>query len=226
MDRSHLVPTNGRTYSQSHHVRSQATSQAPRAMPSRSNHTRVLSLRAQDSNYSLRCGLAGNRLVSCFVCLAQADSGGETCFPRLGQSHRLRPGDALIWMNIESHRGWLDRRTLHAGRPVAGAEPKWGLNIWLRQRPFRPSAEDSAMEGGGSAGGSAAAVVGQDPRSSAPAGTPAIPAVGGAVVRGMASAPAAGGPAGVEPWKPGWTPPRQTAASALAQVSLERRERE
>lgn len=169
--------------------------------------------------------MAGNRLISCFACLAQATSGGETSFPLLGQSYRLRPGDALIWMNIESQRGRLDRRTMHAGRPVVGADPKWGLNIWLRQRPLLLLAEDGDMHGGGSAEGSAAAVVGQDP-SGVWAGTSAQPPAGGVAGTGIPRAPAAGASAKIEPWKPSWSPPRHTAASALAQMSLERLERE
>eukprot|EP00965_Chrysotila_dentata_P195746 6177164-Pleurochrysis_carterae.AAC.2 len=37
-------------------------------------------------------------------------------------------------MNIDK-AGLLDGRTVHCGRPVLRGE-KWGMNIWLRQRPF------------------------------------------------------------------------------------------
>jgi len=83
-----------------------------------------------------RMGDAGNRLVSVFAYLACADAGGETIFPTAGLSVTPKVGAACVWLNIDS-QGKLDRRTLHAGAPVLAGE-KWGMNIWLRQRPLHP----------------------------------------------------------------------------------------
>ena len=44
----------------------------------------------------------------------------------------LAPDDACRY-NLERD-GSLDRKTLHAGEPVVEGE-KWGMNIWLRERP-------------------------------------------------------------------------------------------
>ena len=72
--------------------------------------------------------------------LADAD-GGRTHFPLLDLAVAPVCGSALVWSNIDK-RGALDGRTRHAGQPVARqGVVKWGMNIWLRQRPFcAPSA--------------------------------------------------------------------------------------
>lgn len=64
--------------------------------------------------------------------------GGRTIFPQLGLKFAPAVGAALVWYNLDRH-GVLDERTLHAGEPV-GAGEKWGMNIWLREKP-RPSKE-------------------------------------------------------------------------------------
>ena len=101
----------------------------------------------QDQMYDERTASGGNRLVSVFCCLASADAGGATTFPKLQRSFQLQPGDALLWMNID-RSGKLDSRTLHAGRPVE-AGMKVGMNVWLRQRPL---VLPSAVAGGGESG--------------------------------------------------------------------------
>ena len=95
----------------------------------------MVPLVAEDEQYAARCGEAGNRLITVFVCLEASAAGGATEFPRLGLSERLAVGSALLWLNIDAN-GRLDGRTLHAGRPVEEGE-KFGMNIWLRQRPLR-----------------------------------------------------------------------------------------
>ena len=82
----------------------------------------------------------GNRIVSIFVYLSDCEAGGHTHFPTIGVRRAPVCGAALLWHNIERH-GLLDARTLHAGEPVESGT-KWGMNIWLRQRP-RPG-EDAA----------------------------------------------------------------------------------
>jgi hypothetical protein len=150
----------------------------------------------QDATYDERTEGAGNRLVSLFCCLAHADEGGATSFPRLGLEFHLRQGEALLWMNVD-RAGKLDGRTLHAGRPVLAGE-KVGLNVWLRQRPLvDPDQSDvlGATHGAGAGGGG--------------------PSCGD---RGQMMA--AGGA-----WKPLRPPPRQTAANPAAQSSTDRNER-
>ena len=89
-----------------------------------------------DMNVIERMGSAGNRLASVFVYLSCADEGGATCFPDLSLSLSPCAGTAVLWHNLDT-KGRPDRRTLHAGTPVVAGE-KFGMNIWLRQRPLDP----------------------------------------------------------------------------------------
>jgi len=79
---------------------------------------------------------SGNRLLSFFIFLSGCDAGGCTAFPRLRQRFPPEAGAGLVWYNLDRD-GAPDERTLHAGEPVERGE-KWGLNIWLRERPRRP----------------------------------------------------------------------------------------
>ena len=152
----------------------------------------------QDASYAERTERGGNRLVSVFACLAQCGCGGETVFTRLGLRFALRPGEALLWMNIDRH-GRLDGRTMHAGQPVhQGA--KMGMNVWLRQRPLVALAEAEAAQ--------------------------QVPSKGRR--RKAAGATAAEGVAAVAvpcAWRPATPPPRQTLACPAAQLSTNRDER-
>ena len=92
-----------------------------------------------DSRYAERCREQGNRLISVFAYLSPCAGGGRTCFPNLGTSFTPEVGCAVVWYNIDRH-GVPDERTLHAGEPVTSGD-KWGLNVWLRERPRKPSAK-------------------------------------------------------------------------------------
>ena len=86
-----------------------------------------------DSRFKERCGVQGNRLVSFFAYLSNCAGGGKTVFPQLQVGFEPQVGCAAVWYNIDRH-GNPDDRTLHAGAPVTSGE-KWGLNVWLRERP-------------------------------------------------------------------------------------------
>jgi hypothetical protein len=97
----------------------------------------------EDKNYGRKCAAQGNRLLSFFVYLSGCDGGGKTVFPKLRLGFEPEAGCAVCWYNLDRH-GVADERTLHAGAPVSSGE-KWGLNIWLRERPRPPrSAPPSA----------------------------------------------------------------------------------
>mmetsp|Transcript_40561 Transcript_40561/g.114879 ORF Transcript_40561/g.114879 Transcript_40561/m.114879 type:complete len:506 (-) Transcript_40561:483-2000(-) len=83
--------------------------------------------------YEQRMGTQGQRVVTCFVYLNDVEGGGCTFFPELKMRFKPRKGSALLWYNTERD-GSLDPKTLHAGEAVQAGE-KWGMNIWLRQRP-------------------------------------------------------------------------------------------
>ena len=73
------------------------------------------------------------RLLSFFIYLSGCEAGGRTPFPRLRESFAPSLGGGIVWYNLD-RAGVPDDRTLHAGEPVLSGE-KWGLNIWLRERP-------------------------------------------------------------------------------------------
>ena len=64
-------------------------------------------------------------------------AGGRTVFPKLAMRFPPERGNAVVWYNLDRH-GTPDERTLHAGEPVTEGE-KWGMNIWLRERPKQRS---------------------------------------------------------------------------------------
>jgi prolyl 4-hydroxylase len=99
--------------------------------------------------------IGGNRLISIFVYLSDCEGGGHTHFPRAGVRVAPSCGSALLWHNLDRH-GLPDARTLHAGEPVEHGT-KWGMNIWLKQRPRNAGAGDEEGDGvglGGSSGSS------------------------------------------------------------------------
>jgi hypothetical protein len=75
----------------------------------------------------------GQRIATALVYLNDGFEGGETDFPLLGWKFRGRPGDLLVFDNVD-HTGAIDRRTLHAGCPPTAGE-KWLLSQWVRDRP-------------------------------------------------------------------------------------------
>ena len=83
--------------------------------------------------YRVGTAVQGNRLVSVFAYLSDVSRGGCTAFPLLDERFPPRRGDALLWYNL-GRDGLPDPLTLHAGEPVEQGE-KWGMNIWLRERP-------------------------------------------------------------------------------------------
>lgn len=75
----------------------------------------------------------GQRVATALLYLNEEGlEGGETDFPRLGFKYRGRPGDALVFFNVDA-AGQPDRRTLHAGLPPTRGE-KWLLSQWFRDR--------------------------------------------------------------------------------------------
>ena len=87
----------------------------------------------EDPRFHEKTEERGNRLISFFVYLSGCDAGGRTYFPTLRVGFAPEAGCAVMWYNMDRH-GNLDERTLHAGEPVDSGE-KWGMNIWLRERP-------------------------------------------------------------------------------------------
>jgi hypothetical protein len=84
-------------------------------------------------NQAEQMAFAGQRVATALLYLNDEGlEGGETDFPRLGIRHRGRPGDALVFFNVDA-AGQSDRRTLHAGLAPTRGE-KWLLSQWIRDR--------------------------------------------------------------------------------------------
>jgi prolyl 4-hydroxylase len=88
------------------------------------------------SNASNRASIArsGQRTSTLIVYLNDVAAGGETVFPEVGLNVSARQGNGLYFEYANS-RGQVDRRSLHAGAPVAEGE-KWVVTKWVRERRF------------------------------------------------------------------------------------------
>jgi predicted 2-oxoglutarate/Fe(II)-dependent dioxygenase YbiX len=74
----------------------------------------------------------GQRIATCLIYLNDDYAGGETAFLQLGWKYRGRPGDALLFFNVDG-RGQPHPQSLHAGLPPTRGE-KWVLSMWVRDR--------------------------------------------------------------------------------------------
>lgn len=88
--------------------------------------------------------LVPRRLVTIFCYLNNLDdNGGSTRFPHCTTpvmslhnvpfSMNPRRGMALVFSNVNGQE-MPDERTIHEGEEVTGGVPKFGLNIWVRER--------------------------------------------------------------------------------------------
>jgi prolyl 4-hydroxylase len=75
----------------------------------------------------------GQRVLTCVTYLSEGFDGGETDFPELGLKVKGRPGDCVLFANVDA-RGAPERRSLHAGLPPKSGR-KWVLSQWLRNKP-------------------------------------------------------------------------------------------
>lgn len=75
---------------------------------------------------------SGQRIATFLLYLNDDYEGGETCFPRAGQSLRGGAGDGLFWANVDSGNR-PDPLTLHAGAPPTRGT-KWVFSQWIRDR--------------------------------------------------------------------------------------------
>lgn len=76
---------------------------------------------------------AGDRVATVLAYLNAPEAGGATLFPRLGLRIAPRPGDALVFFNLDA-AGNPSPHALHAGEPVEAGE-KWLVSLWLRALP-------------------------------------------------------------------------------------------
>ena len=82
--------------------------------------------------YAAELAARGQRTHTFLVYLNDDFTGGETSFPRLGLAHTGKPGDALVFANVDAS-GAPDEKTMHAGLPPTSGE-KWVFSQWIREK--------------------------------------------------------------------------------------------
>jgi len=81
------------------------------------------------ADYPVRYAAGQQRVLTFLLALNDDFEGGETDFPTIGLRWKPRRGRGLFFWNVEPD-GAIDRRTIHAGRPVTRGE-KWMLSQWI-----------------------------------------------------------------------------------------------
>lgn len=79
-------------------------------------------------------GDENSRLYTFILALTDDYEGGETEFPNVRKSYKLKAGDALFFHTLDSY-GLDTSKALHGGKPVKSGE-KWICNLWIRERPY------------------------------------------------------------------------------------------
>jgi hypothetical protein len=79
-------------------------------------------------------GLENQRMYTFILALTDDYEGGETEFPNLQKSYRLRAGDALFFETLNNYE-MKTPKALHGGKPVKSGE-KWICNLWVRKHPI------------------------------------------------------------------------------------------
>lgn len=79
-------------------------------------------------------GAQNQRIRTVLLYLNEGFGGGATRFERIGLEFTGRPGDALIFSNVDQE-GDPDPRSEHAGRPVLSGH-KWLATRWIRESPY------------------------------------------------------------------------------------------
>ena len=74
------------------------------------------------------------RMYTFILALNDDYEGGETSFPNLDKTYKLKAGDALFFNTLDNYE--LDTsKALHGGNPVKSGE-KWICNLWVRKRSY------------------------------------------------------------------------------------------
>jgi prolyl 4-hydroxylase len=84
-------------------------------------------------------GVDNQRLMTAIVYLNDGYEGGETVFPELDLTVRGKPGDMILFANVDQ-AGKRDEKSRHAGLPVTSGR-KWIATRWIRQRRYHPWGE-------------------------------------------------------------------------------------
>jgi len=74
------------------------------------------------------------RMYTFILALNDGYEGGETIFPKLNKSYKLKAGDALFFDTLDNYN-LLTSKALHGGKPVKSGD-KWICNLWVRKYPY------------------------------------------------------------------------------------------
>jgi prolyl 4-hydroxylase len=74
------------------------------------------------------------RLYTFILALNDGYRGGETVFPNLKKSYKLKAGDALFFDTVNNYN-FITSKALHGGNPVKSGD-KWICNLWVRKYPY------------------------------------------------------------------------------------------
>lgn len=80
------------------------------------------------------------RMYTFMFCLNDDFKGGQTTFPVLNKTYKLKKGDMLFFNCLDNY-GMLTEKSLHGGLTVRSNE-KWIANLWVRTYPFEYSLKD------------------------------------------------------------------------------------
>ena len=77
------------------------------------------------------CDQKNYRMYTLLICLDDRYEGGETVFPKINKTYKLKKGDALLFDTLDSWGNCTDE-ALHGGNPIKNGE-KWICNIWIHK---------------------------------------------------------------------------------------------
>jgi predicted 2-oxoglutarate/Fe(II)-dependent dioxygenase YbiX len=76
------------------------------------------------------------RKYTFILALNEGYEGGETNFPVLKRSYKLKMGDVLLFDTLDTW-GRIPEQALHSGEPLKGGE-KWICNLWVHESKYHP----------------------------------------------------------------------------------------
>ena len=75
------------------------------------------------------------RMYTVILALNDEYEGGETIFPNINKSYKLRKGDALFFHTLDNYE-LMTSKALHGGSPIKTGE-KWICNVWIHKHPYK-----------------------------------------------------------------------------------------
>ena len=77
---------------------------------------------------------ANRRMYTFIIALNDDYEGGETEFPNINKTYKLKRGNALFFDTLNNYE-CITKSALHGGTPVTSGE-KWICNLWVRKYTY------------------------------------------------------------------------------------------